>query len=164
MGNIHASAFTRVTMILAAAMLGTVLLANAQSKDPFVGTWRLNVAKSKYNPGPAPKSITSTYEAAGKGYKISVKNESATGTAEYSYTTNLDGKDSPVTGNNPNADSIAVRRIDPSTLESVSKKGGKITVTQRNVISADGKTRTVTTTGNAPEGAKVNNVAVFEKQ
>jgi hypothetical protein len=153
----------RVTMILAAAVLAVGVLANAQSKDPFVGSWRLNVAKSKYSPGPTPKSVTSTYEAAGQGYKVSVKNELPSGTLQYSYTTNLDGKDSPVTGNNPNADTLAVRRIDAQTLESVGKKGGKVTVTQRNVISADGKTRTVTTTGVDPQGQKVNNVAVFER-
>jgi len=156
--------FARVTMILSAAVLAVALLANAQSKDPFVGAWQLNVAKSKYSPGPAPKSITSTYEAAGKGYKVSVKNVSASGTTQYSYTTNLDGKDSPVTGNNPNADMLAVRRIDAHTLESVSKKGGKVTVTQRNVLSADGQTRTVTTTGTDAQGQKVHNVAVFERQ
>ena len=53
----------------------------------------------------------------------------------------------PITGNNPNADMVAVKRIDAHTLESVNKKGGKVTTTQRNVVSADGKTRTVTTTG-----------------
>ena len=83
---------------------------------------------------------------------------------QYGYTTNLDGKDSPLTGNNPNADTLAVRRIDAQTLEAVSKKGGKVTITQRNVLSADGKTRTVTTTGTDAQGQKVNNVAVFEKQ
>jgi hypothetical protein len=154
----------RVTTILSAAVLAVTLLANAQSKDPFVGTWRLNVAKSKYSPGPAPKSVTSTYEAAGKGYKVSVRNESASGTAQYSYTTNLDGKDAPVTGNNPNADMMAVRRIDARTLEIVSKKNGKVTITQRNVVAADGKTRTVTTTGTDGQGQKVNNVGLFERQ
>ncbi len=155
--------FARVTMVLAAAVLAVGVLANAQSKDPFVGSWRLNVAKSKYSPGPTPKSVTSTYEAAGQGYKVSVKNELPSGALQYSYTTNLDGKDSPVTGNNPNADTLAVKRIDAQTLESVGKKGGKVTVTQRNVISADGKTRTVTTTGVDPQGQKVHNVAVFER-
>ena len=154
----------RVTMILSAAVLAATLLANAQSKDSFVGTWKLNVAKSKYSPGPAPKSITSIYEAVGQGYRVSVTNESPSGTQKYSYTTNLDGKDSPVTGNNPNADMLAVKRVDARTLESVSKKGSKVTVTQRNVLSADGKTRTVTTTGTDPQGQKVNNVAVFERQ
>ena len=154
----------RVTMMLPAAVLAAALISHAQSKDPLVGVWRLNVAKSKYTPGPAPKSITSTYEAAGKGYKVSVKNDTAGGTVQYSYTTFLDGKDSKVTGNNPNADTIGVRRIDARTLEVVSKKGGKVTITQRNVLSADGKTRTVTTTGTDALGQKVHNVAVFERQ
>ena len=154
----------RVTMILSAAVLSAVLAANAQSKDPFVGTWTLNVAKSTYSPGPVPKSITSTYEAAGKGYKVAVTNISGTGKVEYGYTSSLDGKDVPVTGNNPNADTLAVRRIDARTLEMVSKKGGKVTLTQRNVLSVDGKTRTVTTTGIDATGQKVHNVAVFEKK
>jgi hypothetical protein len=155
----------RGMVILAPAVLVAGVLAAAQTSDPFVGTWRLNVAKSKYTPGPAPKSITSTYEAAGKGYTVSVKNEPASGPVQqYSYTTALDGKDVPVTGNNPNADMIAVKRIDANTLEIVNKKGGKVTTTQKQVVSADGKTRTVTTTGTDAQGQKVNNVTVFEKQ
>jgi hypothetical protein len=153
----------RVAVLLSAAVLIWVFVATAQS-DPFVGTWRLNVAKSKYSPGPAPKSITSTYAAAGQGYKVAVINESAAGKYQYSYATNLDGKDMPVTGNNPVADMVSVRRIDARTLEVVNKLGGKVTTSQRNVVSADGKTRTVTTTGTDAQGQKVNNVAVFEKQ
>ena len=155
----------RVSKIVGAAVLALAVLANAQPGDPFIGTWRLNVSKSKYNPGPVPKSITTTYEAAGQGYKISVKNEPASGPVrQFSYTTSLDGKDAPVTGNNPNADMIAIKRIDAHTLEVVNKKGGKVTTTQRNVVSADGKTRTVTTTGTDGQGQKLNDVGVFEKQ
>jgi hypothetical protein len=150
-------------VIPAVTVLALGIVADAQSKDPFVGTWQANIAKSKYIPGPAPTSITSTYETAEQGYTVSVKTESASGSVAYSYTTNLDGKHSPMTGNNPNADTLTVRRIDANTLESVSKKRGVETITQRNVISADGKTRTVTTTGVDPQGLKVHNVAVFEK-
>ena len=147
-----------------AAMVILAATVLAQSKDPFVGTWQANIAMSKYTPGPAPTSITSTYEAAEQGYTVSVKTESASGPMAYSYTTNLDGKHSTMTGNNPNADTLTVRRIDANTLESVSKKRGVETITQRNVISDDGKTRTVTTTGVDPQGYKVYNVAVFEKR
>jgi hypothetical protein len=153
----------RVMIILACGVLALVP-AIAQPKDPFVGTWTLNLAKSKYSPGPPPKSVTVTYEAAEPGYKVSVKTEPASGQMqEWSYTTHLDGKDSPVTGN-PNADTIAVKRIDARTLETVSKKGGKATITGRIVLSADGKTRTNTQTGTGANGQKVNNVLVFEKQ
>jgi hypothetical protein len=154
----------RITMVLAAGVLTVAVLATAQPKDPFVGTWKLNLAKSTYSPGPAPKSTTTVYEAAGKGLKVTVKTEPASGPAqEWSFTSDLDGKDVPLTGNNPNADTIAVKRIDANTLELVAKKGGKVTTTQKNVVSADGKTRTVTTTGTDAKGQKVNNVAVYEK-
>jgi hypothetical protein len=156
---------SRVTIVFAAGVLAVTALAAAQSKDSFVGTWRLNVAKSKYSPGPAPKSQTTVYEAAGKGYKISVTAEPATGAMQrWSYTTNLDGADAPITGNNPNADMTAVKRVDANTLEVVNKKGGKVTTMQRNVVAADCKTRTVTTTGTDAQGQKVNNLAVYEKQ
>ena len=154
----------RVAMV-AAGVLAMAILAVAQPKDPFVGTWRLDTAKSKYSPGPAPKSQTAVYEAAGQGYRVTVKAEPASGAAqEWSYTTALDGKDVPVKGNNPNAEMIAVKRIDATTLETVNKKGGKVTTTQQNVVSADGKTRTVTSTGVDGQGQKVNNVTVFTKQ
>jgi len=152
-------AFTVGTVLVLAA------LSHAQSKDPFVGTWKLNVAKSTFSPGPGPKSTTSVYEAVGKGYKITATTEPATGgTQQWSYTTSLDGAETPVTGNNPNADTIAVKRIDANTLEAVNKKGGKVTTTSRNVVSADGKTRTLTTTGVDAQGRTVQNVILFEKQ
>jgi hypothetical protein len=155
----------RFTLVLGVGVLAVAALVTAQAKDPFVGTWTLNLAKSKYSPGPAPKSTTSTYEAAGKGYKVSVKTEPATGPVQqWSYTSDLDGKDVPITGNSPNADTVAAKRIDAHTLEIVSKKNGKVTTTQKNVVAADGKTRTVTTTGTDAQGQKVNNVAVYDKQ
>jgi hypothetical protein len=154
----------RVSMIMAAGVLGAAVLATAQPKDPFVGTWVLNVTKSKFSPGPAPKSATTVVEAAGQGYKFSVKQELASGVLQWSFTTNLDGKDSTLTGNNPNADTVAVKRIDANTLETVAKKGGKIMTMQKNVVAADGKSRTVTTTGTNAQGEKVNNVAIYERK
>ena len=155
----------RVNVVLAVLLTCGVVALSAQSKDPFVGTWTLNVAKSKYNPGPPPKSQMTTYEAAGKGFKVTVKTVPASGPAqEWSYTTNRDGVNVPITGNNANADMIAVKQVNATTLESVSMKGGKVTTRQTNVVSADGKTRTVTTTGVVAQGQKVNNVAVFERQ
>jgi len=156
--------FSRVSMIVAGAVLSAAVLVTAQPKDPFVGTWVLNVTKSKYSPGPAPKSATTVIDAAGQGYKFSVKQEFASGVQEWSFTTNLDGKDVPVTGNNPNADTVAVKRIDANTLETVAKKGGKVTTSQKNVVGADGKSRTVTTIGTNAQGEKVNNVAVYERK
>ncbi len=159
------SKVSRITTGLAVGVFLVAALAGAQSKDPFVGSWKLNVEKSTYSPGPPPKSTTSVYEVAGKGYKVSVKTEPASGPVqEWSYTSDFDGKDAPVSGAHPNADTISAKRIDAHTLELVNKKGGKITTTQKNVVAADGKTRTVTTMGNDATGRTVSSVAVFEKQ
>jgi hypothetical protein len=69
-----------------------------------------------------------------------------------------------VTGNNPDMDTVARTRIDAATVQTISKKGGKVTTTQTSAVSADGKTRTVTTTGMNASGQQVNNVAVYERQ
>lgn len=154
-------------VIAAAALVATLAhpaLSARQGADLLVGTWRLNVAKSTYSPGPAPKSATTTIAAAGKGYRFSVQQEQVSGPVQWSFTTNLDGTDASVTGNNPNADTVAGKRVSPTSIELVNKKAGKVTVTQTSVVSADGKTRTVTSRGTDPTGRAVSNVAVYEKQ
>ena len=156
------------SLVLSVACLGLSSLlvgaAFAQS-DPQVGVWKLNVAKSKYSPGPAPKSATTTIEAAGAGTKVIVDQALADGTMRhYEFTANYDGKDSPITGNTPDADMVARTRINTRTVQTISKKGGKVVTTQTSVVSSDGKTRTVTTKGVNASGQPVNNVAVYEKQ
>ena len=132
--------------------------------DPQVGVWHLNVAKSKYTTVPSPKSGTTTIEAAGAGTRVVVDQEMSDGSKRHwEFTANYDGKDSPVKGNNPDADTVARKRIDANTIETVSKKGGKVTTTQTSTVSADGKTRTVRTTGVNASGQKANNVAVYER-
>jgi hypothetical protein len=148
--------------IFAAAIASTLL---AQAADPQVGTWKLNLAKSKYSPGPAPKSATTKIEAAGAGTKVVVDQPQADGTMRHwEFTSNYDGKDVPVIGNNPDADMLARTRVNANTVKTVSKKGGKVTTSQTSTVSSDGKTRTVTTTGTNAAGKTVNNVAVYEKQ
>jgi ribosomal protein S16 len=123
------------------------------------------VAKSKYSPGPAPTTATTKIEAAGTATKITVDQTFADGTKRhYELTASYDGKDVPVVGNNPDADTLARTRIDASTVQTVAKKGGQVTTTQTSALSKDGKTRTVTTTGTNAKGQKVHNVAVYERQ
>ena len=156
------------TLVSSVACLGLSFFltgaAFAQS-DPQVGVWKLNVAKSKYSPGPAPKSATSRIEAAGAGSKVIVDQVMADGTMRHwEVTATYDGKDYPVAGNNPDADMLARTRTHATTLQTISKKGGKVTTTQMSVVSSDGKTRTVTTTGVSGSGQPVHNIAVYEKQ
>lgn len=142
-------------------VVGAVVIAQSSNE---VGSWTLNVAKSKYSPGPAPKSATTRIEAAGAGVRIIVDQTYPDGARHWEYTANYDGKDNRVTGNNPDADMIARTRVNATTVDSVNKKGGKTTTTNRSVVSADGKIRTVTTTGTNAQGQTVNNVAVYERK
>ncbi len=149
--------------------LGVVLGADigslsAQASDPRIGTWKLNLTKSKFSPGPPPKALTVKVEPSGQGEKVTTEGVDAEGgRTATQYTANFDGKDSPLTGS-PNADTVSLKRIDVRTTERTDKKGGKVTVTLTRVVSQDGKTMTVTVRGTNPQGQAVNNVIVFEKQ
>ena len=138
---------------------------SAQAKDPRIGTWKLNVAKSTYDPGPPPQSQTLKVEPAGKGEKVTSESVTADGKKlTVTYTANFDGKDYPLTGSALGADKVSLKRIDARTTERVDKKDGKAVVTIKRVVSADGKTMTATAKGTNAEGKPMNNVAVFEKQ
>jgi hypothetical protein len=131
--------------------------------DPEMGTWKMNVAKSKITPGTSKFTMVTFKKTLGN---VKVTSDGTDGTGKplhVEWSGKLDGKDYPVTGD-PNSDTRAYRRVDDRTLEVTVKKGGKVTVTTRTVVSADGKSRTSTVTGTAPNGKKFKNVAVFDKQ
>jgi len=147
--------------VVLGAGLGSVA---AQASNPRLGTWKLNVAKSKYSPGPAPQSLTMKIEAAGEGEKATTEGVNAAGTATMTqYTANVDGKDYAMTGSQ-NADTVSLKRIDARTMERTDKKGEKVVATSTRVVSEDGKTMTVTTKGTNAQGQAVDNVSVWEKQ
>jgi hypothetical protein len=148
--------------VLAFALVGVELAA--QSTDPVVGTWELNVAKSKFSPGPAPKSETRTYAVVGQEVKATSQSVDATGKAVAGeWTVVYDGKDRPMTGN-PDADMLSVKQTDTYTTEFTEKKAGKVVLTGTRAISKDGKVMTITTKGTNAKGQPVNDVAVFEKR
>ncbi len=131
--------------------------------DPHSGTWVLNLEKSKYAPGTAPKSQTSVFTADGQGIKVVTNAVLASGPSKTEYTATFDGKDHPVKGN-ADWDTTALKRVDARTIEFTRKKGGKVVQTARSEVAADGKTRTVTVTGVNAQGQKVNTVALYTKQ
>jgi len=136
--------------------------AVAQSKDPLVGTWKLNVAKST---GLTYKSGTSRIEPAGAGVKFTVDLVGADGTVnKWAFSANYDGKDNPVSGKSPYGDTVALERVDANTTRIISKLAGKVVTTQTIVVSADGKTRTTTTKGTDAKGQKIDSVSFYEKQ
>lgn len=138
--------------------------ATAQSKEAWVGTWKLNVAKSMYTPGPAPKSSTVVISATDGGITQTVDTVPATGAAQHwTVAAKFDGKDVAVKGN-PNADTMAFKKTGARSYEIISKKDGKTTTTAIVVISADGKTRTNRQTGTNADGKPTKNMLVYERQ
>jgi hypothetical protein len=154
--------FTLLAIILAVSVL--MLGASAQAADHQVGTWKLDVAKSKYSPGPGPKESTLKIEAQADGLKFTIDGIDAEGkTIHIESSPKYDGTDSPVIGN-PNADSISLKKINDHTIETVSKQGGNPVMTIRSVVSKDGKTRTSTYKGKNAKGQDVNNTTVSIRQ
>jgi hypothetical protein len=152
-----------VVAVTAALVFASPSLAQPGSSN--LGTWKLNLAKSTYAPGTAPRSATFTNVVAGAGIKSTSDSVRADGTAVHSENTEVyDGKDYPISGNSLNGDTVAGTRVDANTLKFVYKKNGKITVTSTNVASSDGKTYTVTAKGTNTLGQTVNTVAVYDKQ
>jgi hypothetical protein len=146
---------------LAFALLG--LAATLVAADPFAGTWKLNAAKSKYTPGPPPKSATVTYEETADGIKRTGESVDVEGkTTSFEYTAKYDGKEYPVTGSDL-YDTITLKRINDQTAEATLKKSGKVVSNARRVVSKDGKAMTLTITGTNPKGEKMHNVAIYDK-
>jgi hypothetical protein len=131
--------------------------------SPAMGTWKLNEAKSKFGPG-AVKNSKVVYEAAGDQIKVTVDGTDAQGNATHSeWTGKFDGKDYPAVGEK-SYDSRAYTQVNANTLSMTLKKDGKVVGTGKIVISADGKTRTVTTSVTAPDGKKISTTAVYDKE
>ena len=128
-----------------------------------MGTWKLNEAKSKFSPG-ATRNHTVVYAEAGDAIKITVDGVDKDGKPIHNeWTGKFDEKEYPLTGD-ANGDARSYRKVDDNTLEMTVKKDGKVTVTGRIVVSADGKTRTVTTSGTDASGKKMTNTAVYDKE
>jgi hypothetical protein len=153
---------TRATILTVAALFAAVVVCFAAG-DANMGTWKLNEAKSKFGAG-ATKNSTVVYSADGDNIKVTVDGMTGDGTAVHSeWTGKFDGKDYPVTGD-PSYDTRAYKRVSANKLDMTLKKGGKVTGTGTIVVSADGKTRTVTTSSTDAMGKKSGATAVYDKQ
>ena len=141
---------------------GAVCLAGDMS-TVNMGTWKLNETKSNFAPG-ATKNHIVMYESVKGSIKVTVDGTTSDGKpAHNEWTGKFDGKDYAVTGD-PGTDMRSYKKIDDRTLELTTKKNGKVVTSGRIVISADGKTRTVTTTTTDSKGMTMKNAAVYDKQ
>ena len=154
-------ALSKSRLVIAAAMCALASLATAQGTDRLAGTWRLNVAKSKYESAAAPKSQTTTLHAMDGGLHESVERVNADGTTtRWEVMAKYDGRDYPVKGD-PSRETVAMTKVDQNTVDIVNKKGGAVVSRMRIVVAADGKSRTNTVTD--PSGQKTTAVLFFDR-
>jgi hypothetical protein len=151
------------TIVLTLALCLVATAVGYAQTDSHMGTWKLNEAKSKIAPGMG-KNTTVVYEAAGDNVKVTVDGIGPDGQPTHNeWTGKFDGKDYPVTGD-ATSDMRSYKVVNARTLALTGKKGGKVSLTGRIVVSADGKTRTVTTSGKDAKGKKFKTIAVYDKQ
>ena len=149
--------FSKIIVLFA---LSTTLWA----ANPFIGTWKLNIAKSQYTSGPAPKSATITYEATPDGLKRTGETVDAEGkSTSLEYTAKYNGGYYPITGSDL-YDEIAMRATKERIAQATLKKSGKIVAHVRREVSEDGKTLTLTISRTDAKGRKTRDIAVYEKQ
>jgi hypothetical protein len=155
------------SVVMASALCLGVLGVVLAQDNPFVGTWKLNLAKSKYTGMQPPKSETRAVVAQGQGQKTSFEGVAADGSRiSYSQTSNLDGKEVPIsgTGQAAGADAIVSKRLDANTLTNVLKRNGKTVQTTRTQVSKDGKVTTQIARGTDAQGRPFSYTQVWDKQ
>jgi len=167
--------WVRTTQLLFIAMMGSAIAVFAAQSAPsksspgtdedrmLLGTWKLNVGKSKYRIGTPPKSQTRVYEPHEQGVKATITTVYADGrSTTVEYTANYDALEYPVTGTQ-DVDTIALKKVGPRTAEAVLSHAGKVMATVRRVISEDGSTLTIEYQGEF-SGGHVDYTAVYDKQ
>ena len=157
----------RKTLLVAALAACCAIVFSSQvafATDNWLGTWKLNVAKSKYSPGPAPRGRTLKIESTANGITLTSDGMTSDGTAAHAaYTSKFDGAQVAWAGN-PDADTSTARRVDDNNYENTWMKGGKATILSKATVSKDGRTLTVFQTGMNAKGQKVKNKEVYDRQ
>jgi len=149
--------FTLVVLLLVAAI-------TMRAADPVLGTWHLNLAKSRYDPGPPPKSQTRIYREENGEIKAVVVTVYKNGNSDtVHYAANYDGKEHPVDGS-PDTDGILMKRVNEYTAESLLTHAGRTIGTARRTVSRDGQTMTISFKGPGESGQQVNNTTYYDKQ
>jgi hypothetical protein len=139
-------------------------MAKPVAPDPAIGTWKLDLVKSNFKLAPAPKSSILKVAAWEDGVKVSVDTVDAQGNKLHSEAAyKFDGKDYPIKGS-PLADTVSAKLINERSGESILRKGGRVLLTARTTISADGKTMNQTRAGKDAQGRSVEDVVVYEKE
>jgi len=136
----------------------------ADAPDAIIGTWKLNLEKSKYAAGNAPKSMTRTYSAAAGGTAMTITGIAADGSAiNQSATLTYDGKDVAWTGS-PVFDTASLKKVNGTTVKAELKKDGKVVGHSTRTITGKGKVLTLSSAIKTAKGGTTHETAVFDKQ
>jgi len=150
--------------LLSAALVTAPSQVGLTQSNLLVGRWKLNLEKSKFSPGPPPKSQTLNFEGGGQELKNIAETIDAQGQATKIVFMHIyDGKPHPTTGN-PLFDETTYTPVDDHHVKWVRSKAGQAVQTGSNEISSDGKIFIVSTEGIGPNGQPISSVAVYEKQ
>jgi hypothetical protein len=154
----------RLVLLLIVLAIASAALV-AQTADPLIGVWNCDVFKSTYTTGQPPLRRTITFEATGDSLHVTQETTSegfnTSETVKLEYTAKIDGKDYPIS--NSGLDTVALKRIDATTLERTGKIKGMPTETAVIKLSNRNKTMTITTNGTMDTGAKYSRIEVFNK-
>jgi hypothetical protein len=154
----------RAVVVAGLLVITAAQFALAQNQQ-FVGTWKVDVAKSKYEPpDAAPRNETLRFEPVGDGFKVSLDGVNRQGPYHSEATGTFDGVDVPVVATPARQArfTYSFSRIDDRTWEIVIKANGERRLLVRNVVSQDGKTmRGISTVTNREQ---VNQDVIYEKQ
>ena len=157
--NVLGSLWVQVLAIILGAAIAV------WAADPTIGTWRLNVAKSEFSPGPAFKSEVRTYEASPEGVKVRIRTIEADGhSVTVEYPANYDGKYYPVSGSGGPADAVALTKINDHKAALTLMHGNLIVATARRVVSKKGRIMTISYKGSDSSGRQVDMLLFYEKQ
>jgi hypothetical protein len=153
-----------VNKTLSLLMLVAVLFAGpALAADPIIGTWQLNVAKSKFSPGHELTAGTRVYSEADGLYTLEQKLTGRDGKVTSSTATYREGKEVKQAPGGA-ADAAVAKKINARTWDFEIKKDGKVVGRVHRVVSADGKSVTLHNTGMTLAGAMGEETLVFDKQ
>ena len=153
------------TMAIAAMLLIPPGLVGAE--DLFIGTWKLNVEKSRFRAGPVSRSETLTIERAGDGVRVTIDGVTSRGAAfRINYTANFDGRRYPHMDTSPQSPpglTVALQRVDARVLERTTYLKDKALTTVRWAVSEDGAVMTATEIGVNAQRQMLNNFSVYER-
>jgi hypothetical protein len=153
-----------ITVTLFGLMTAALPQVSFAQSSPLIGTWKLNLDKSKYSSGTAPRSLTLKYEQEGQNIKTTNQGIDARGNPTTVVLMHIyDGQPHPSTGS-PDFNASAYTRVDANTIIWGRFKDGKLIAVGTGVVSQDGKTWTTTTTGTGNTPGATTAINVFEKQ